>query len=135
MPTFLHRVKFVCDYFFRGRQRLSAVVVPSDFDYPQPDNTLMTFVVDMFTAHGASAIRSGSWIVVDGGRLFVRADQFDLRQQPNSLVLQTDFVCLTPTGQHIIESFAGIGTDQKSALIDACKSFQDSSFHVLLTTL
>ncbi len=135
MPSFFRRVKFVWDYFIRDRQQPTLCSVPQDFDYPEPDDTLMAFVVDMFTAHGASAVRSGSWVVIDGGKLFARACHFDLRQHPNSFVLQTDFVCLTSSGQHIMESFAGIGTDLKSALTDACKSFQDSSFHVLLVTL
>ena len=134
MPPLLNRLKFAWDYFIRGRHRLRPLEVPSDFNYPAPDDFLMTFVADMFTAHGAHAYRSGTWIVVDGGRLFVRAAHFDHRQHLKSLVLQTDFVCLTPSGQHIVESFAGIGTDLRSALIDACKSFQDSSFHVLFVT-
>jgi hypothetical protein len=134
MPLLLSRLKFAWDYFVRGRHRLSPVEVPSDFHYPAPDDFLMTFVAEMFTAHGAQAYRSGAWIVVDGGRLFVRAAHFDLRQLPDSLVLQCDFVFLTLGGHHIVESFAGIGTDQRAALIDACKSFQDSSFHVLFVT-
>jgi hypothetical protein len=134
MPPLFSRLKFAWDYWLRGRHRLPPVELPSDFDYPAPDEFLMTVVADMFTAHGARAYRSGAWIVVDGGRLFVRAAHFDHRQHPDSLVLQSDFVCLTPSGQHIVESFAGIGSDQRSALIDACKSFQDSTFHVLLVT-
>jgi hypothetical protein len=134
MPPLFRRLKFAWEYFIRRSHRLPPVQVPQDFDYPEPDDFLMTFVEDMFTAHGAHAYRSGNWIMVDGGRLFVRAAHFDQIQHAQSLVLQTDFIFLTPSGQHIIESFAGIGTDQRSALIDACKSFQDSAFHVLLVT-
>jgi hypothetical protein len=119
----------------RGRHRLPPVAVPPEFDYPTPDETLMEFLEGMFTGHGAHAFRSGAWVVVDGGRLYVRAAHFDARQHPNNLVLQTDFVCVTSEGQHIIESFAGIGPDVRSALADACKSFQESSFHVLFVTL
>lgn len=135
MPPLHYRLKFAWDYFIRGRHRLPPLEVPPDFDYPAPDESLMRFVADMFTAHGAHAFRSGAWIVIDGGRLFVRAAHSDHQQQANSLILQADFVCLTSSGQHIVESFAGIGTDVRSALMDACKSFQDSSFHVLFVTL
>jgi hypothetical protein len=135
MPSFFHRVRFAWDYLIRGRHRVTQVPVPSDFDYPVPDDTLMSFVAEMFTSHGFTAFRSGSWVVIGEGRLFARAAHFDLRQHPSSLILQTDFVCVTPDEQHIIESFAGIGTDMSSALADACRSFQDSSFHVLLAAL
>ncbi len=120
MPPFFSRLKFAWDYWLRGRHRLPPVELPSDFDYPAPDDFLMTVVADMFTAHGAHAYRSGAWIVVAGGRLFVRAAHFDHRQHPDSLVLQSDFVCLTPSGQHIVESFAGIGSDQRSGGCNVC---------------
>lgn len=134
MQPLFRRLKFAWDYFNRGRHRLPPVEVPPDFDYPAPDDSLMTFVADMFTAHGAHAFRSGAWIVIDGGQLFVRVSHCDHRQHQDSLILQTDFVCITSSGQHIVESFAGIGSDVRSALMDACKGFQDSSFHVLFVT-
>jgi hypothetical protein len=134
MPTFLGRFKFIFDYYFRGRLRKFPAVVPPDLNYPAPDAWLMAFAEDMFKSHGAYTYRSGSWIVVDEGRLFIRAAYFDLRRYTNDVVLQTDFVCVSSSGQHIVESFAGIGTDLKSALTDACKSFQDSSFHTLFVT-
>lgn len=135
MTSFLRLVKFALEYFIRGRKRLPQIAVPPDFDYPAPDDRLMWFLEEMFRAHGAHAFRSGAWVVVDGGRLFVRACHFDHRHHPDSVVLQADFVCVASGGQHIIESFAGIGPDVASALTDACQSFQDSSFHVLFVTL
>lgn len=135
MPSLLRRLKFAWGYVFHGQHRLLPIPVPLDFDYRAPDSSMMEFLVEMFAGHGANAFRSGAWVVVDGGRLFARAAYFNHHQHPNSLVLQTDFVCVTPSGQHIIESFAGIGADVRSALMDACKSFQDSSFHVLFVTL
>lgn len=134
MPPLFRRFQFAWDYFIRRSHRFPALQVPPDFDYRAPDDFLMKFVEELFTAHGAHACRSGSWIIVEGGRLFVRSAHFDHRKHPQSLVLQTDFVLLTPSGLHIVESFAGMGNDLRSALIDACKSFQDSAFHVLLVT-
>lgn len=135
MMRFLRQVKFAWEYFILGRHRLADVPTPPDFDYGPPDETLMRFLEEMFIGHGARAFRSGSWVVVDRGRLFIRAVHFRTGQNTDTLILQTDFVCVTSSGRHIVESFAGIGTDLSSALIDACKSFQDSSFHVLFVTL
>ncbi|MBK8094259.1 MAG: hypothetical protein IPK32_20445 [Verrucomicrobiaceae bacterium] len=95
----------------------------------------MNFLLGMYREHGASAVRVGNWICVDGGRLFTRAAHFDHLRHPQNLILQADFVTVTIQGQHIIESFAGIGPDFTSALQDACKSFQDCSFHALFVTL
>lgn len=134
MKSFKRRLSFAWDYFVGGQHRLPRVEIPPDFEYRLPDDSLMKIVADMFTAHGAHSFRAGNWLVIDGGQLFVRAAHLNIRQQPNGLVLQTDFVCLTASGLHIVESFAGIGADKTSALMDACKSFQDASFHVLLVT-
>lgn len=135
MPSLLGPFKFAWDFIARGRHWLATVDVPSDFSYPIPDDYLMCFVAGMFTSHGARAFRSGGWVVVNRGRLFVRAAHFDHQRHPKGVVLQADFIFLTSSGQHIIESFAGIGTDERSAIIDACKSFQHSSFHALFVTL
>ncbi|RYD63569.1 MAG: hypothetical protein EOP83_11865 [Verrucomicrobiaceae bacterium] len=95
----------------------------------------MEFLAGMYREHGAMVARVGNWVCVDGGRVYTRAAYFDLRQNSQNLVLQTDFITLTDVGQHIVESFAGIGHDQTAAVQDACKSFQDASFHVLFVTL
>lgn len=135
MPPLLRRIKFAWDYFIRGRHRAAPVELPSNLGYPAPNNSLMAFLAGMFTSHGAHAFRSADWVVVDGGKLFVRASHFHHQKSASNHVLQTDFFCMTACGQLIIESFAGIGPDEQSARMDACKSFQDSSFHALFTAL
>lgn len=135
MASLMSNLKFAWEYFIQGKHRLGDVSPVPDFDYPKPDERLMTFLLGMYRDHGASAVRIGNWVCVDGGRLFTRAAHFDHRQLPKNLVLQADFVTVTQQGRHIIESFAGIGDDMDSALVDACKSFQDASFHVLFVTL
>lgn len=95
----------------------------------------MSFVEEMFRSHGAHAFRDGSWIVADGGNLFVRASWLLYQKDAEDFIIQTDFVCLTSTGLHIVESFGGFGTDEKSAKLDACEIFQSSSFHTLFVTL
>lgn len=135
MSVFVKRLKFAWDYFVRGRHSLPPFNNPPDLGYPEVDEGLMDFLVGMYQAHGAEAVRVGSWVVIDRGRLFTRAAYFDVRKHPAKLILQTDFVTVPDSGQHIVESFAGVGTDLPTALQDACKSFQDSSFHVLFSAL
>lgn len=135
MVSFLSKLRFAWEYLVRGKYRLSDASPVPGSNYAKPDERLMTFLLKMYREHGASAVRIGNWVCVDEGRLFTRADHFDHRQHPKSLVLQADFVTVTQQGRHIIESFAGIGENLNSALADACKSFQDASFHALFVTL
>lgn len=135
MPSLCSKLRFAWEYLILGKHKLPQVSPPPDFDYPVPDDCLMNFLLGMYCEHGASAVRVGNWICVDGGRLFTRAAHFDHRQHPQRLILQADFVTVTKQGQHMIESFAGIGPDFTSALQDACKSFQDCSFHALFAAL
>lgn len=129
------KLKFIWSYFVRGEHRLSPIPAPPDFEYPQPGERLMDFLVGMYRGHGAIASRVGNWVCVDGGSLFTRAAHFDHRQHPGGYILQADFVTLAAGGHHIVESFGGIGTDFTTALEDACKSFQDATFHALFVTL
>lgn len=135
MASLFSNLKFAWEFFVQRKHRLTDVSPITDFNYPEPDDRLMAFLLGMYREHGASAVKLGNWICVDGGRLFTRAAHFDHRKHPKNLVLQADFVTVTQQGQHIIESFAGIGEDLDSALVDACKSFQDCSFHALFVTL
>src|SRR5262245_18993986 len=59
----------------------------------------------------------------------------DMERHPQCLVLQVDFDNVLSTGERIVESFAGIGADVNSALMDACEAFQSSTFHVLYSAL
>lgn len=135
MVSFLSKLRFAWEYLVQGKHRLTDASPVPGSNYPKPDEHLMSFLVGMYREHGASAIKLGDWVCVDEGRLFTRADHFDHRQTPSNLVLQADFVTVTQQGQHIIESFAGIGQGLDSALEDACKSYQDASFHALFVTL
>ena len=129
----------IAQYINRRRnQRLDRLISSLQLperEYPVPDDFLMNFIMKMFGSHGAKAFRLGHWIVVDRGKLFVRAAQFDHRQHPNNLILQADFVCLLPSGQHIVEPFAGIGADERSAVLDACNAFGAATFHAWFVTL
>jgi len=118
-----------------GRKQVAEPIQKNEVHYPAPDPKLMEFLKDMYVAHGAKAELTGDWIVVDGGRLRTRAAHFDHRQHPQSLVLQTDFVTALPSGEHIVESFAGVGVDTNAALKDACAGFQDCTFHALCSAL
>ena len=135
MASLLSNLKFAWEFFVQRKHRLTDVSPIPDFNYPEPDDRLMAFLLGMYCEHGASAVKLGNWICVDGGRLFTRAAHFDHCQHPKNLVLQADFVTVTQEGQHIIVAFAGIGEDLDSAVADACKSFQDVSFHALFVSL
>ncbi|HSI63433.1 MAG TPA: DUF6348 family protein [Candidatus Saccharimonadia bacterium] len=132
---FAKELKFGWDYFVRHRHRMNSICAPSDFDYPEVDDMLMTFLEEMFQAHDATAFRVGNWVAVDGGRLFARAAHFNHRQNGENHHLRADFIAVLPSGEHIIEAFAGIGSDRLSALKDACGSFSDSTFHVWIRAL
>lgn len=131
MANPLSFLKFAWDYFVRGKHRIEI----SDFGYDAPDDWLMDFLADMYRAHGVIANRYGNWIFVDAAKLFTRASWFRCNPSSDNVVIQADFVTVTHGGEHVVESFAGMGPDLTTALKDACKSFQDSSFHVLFTTL
>ena len=135
MSSFLQRLKFTWEYWVKGRHRVPPVAVPPDCDYPPPDAKLMGFLVGMYREHGAEAVQVGNWICVDRGSLFTRAAHFDHMQHPKNLILQADFITITKRGARIVESFGGIGTDVSSALLDACKGYQDCTFHALFVTL
>ena len=132
---FIKKLKFAWEYFILGRHRLPKIEAPSDFDYPTPDPILTEFLVGMYRDHGASVKVVGNWVCVDRGRLFTRASFFYHSQNQENHCLQIDFITITSSGQHISESFAGIGPNTIEALKDACKSYQDSTFHVLFATL
>ena len=113
---------------------MRAVEIP-DFGYPPVDDELMNFLAGMYSGHGAAATRIGNWILVDDGKLLTRASHFDHKDAPGSRILQADFVTVSAAGNHIVESFAGIGFDLATAIEDACRGFQDSSFHAIFSTL
>ena len=117
-----------------GRQQTDKAVgaigdAPSRFLASDP--RLMEFLKGIYERHGAKAELAGDWVIVDGGKLRTRAVQFNHRQYPQGLVLQVDFISVLPSGQRIIESFAGTGTNLNAALKDACANFQGSTFHAL----
>jgi hypothetical protein len=118
-----------------GRKPADQPIAPNKTPYPDPDPQLMGFLKGMYATHGAKAELAGDWILVDGGRLRTTAAHFEHRQHPQSLVLRTDFLTVLPSGEHILESFAGVGADTNAALKDACASFQACSFHVLCSAL
>ena len=91
----------------------------------------MNFLKGMYEKHGAKASLVDDWVVVEDGRLRTRAAHFNHRQYPQGLVLQTDVISALPSGENIVESFAGTGTNLDDALKDACANYQDSVFHVL----
>jgi hypothetical protein len=135
MASFIRRLKFAWEYFVKKRHRLTQLTEPPDFDYPVPDERLMRFLTGMYEDHGALATWVNHWVRVDGGRLHTRAVWFNLKEGTEDVILQVDFITLTADGRHIVESFAGVGSDVPSALIDAAVAYQDCTFHVLLTTL
>lgn len=132
---FFRRLKLFVGRLILGSRDDSTVPLPADLNYPQPDPELMEFLVKIYTQHGAVARRMGNWVSVDNGRIFTRAAHFNHRQHPHNLVLQTDFITVTQTGQCIVESFAGIGVDVSSAVLETCMSFMDSTFHALFISL
>lgn len=133
MRSLFRSLKFAWEYWVRKQHRRPSL---PDFNYPAVDAKLMKFLVGMYEGHGAPAIRADNWVMVDTGALLTRACCYNLRQHPGTLILQVDFVTLAcPSGHHIIESFAGIGADKGLAIQDACKGFQDCSFHPLFAAL
>lgn len=104
-------------------------------DYPPVNPQLMQFLLNAFEAHGCSSALEGDWVNVEDGRLRLRAATFNQSEQPGLVILQADFVIVTPSGQHIIESFAGWGQDVAAALRDICEGFLDSTFHAVLSAL
>jgi len=118
--------------FFRGSDRH---VVHQDPGYPPVDDALMGFLRAMYEEHGTPTQRSGNWIVVGDSKLMTRVARFSDRQASNRHQFQADFVTLLPSGEQIIESFAGIGSSVTEAMKDVCKSFQDSTFHALYAAL
>jgi len=132
MPSFFKSLKFMWEYFVRNQHR--AAPLP-DFSYPPVDKRLMSFLIDMYRAHGTEAFRKDNWVIVGNGTVITRATCLNLQQHPGNIVVQVDIVTLCDVGKHIIESFAGVGADEKLAIQDACKGFQDSSFHALFSAL
>jgi hypothetical protein len=124
-------VKFAWEYFLQAKHHLSPF---PDFGYAPVDDTLMNYLAGMYEGHGARAFRFGNWVIVDDGKLLTRAACCDVKSKGDNLIVQIDFVTMH-AGRHIVESFAGIGSDKLSALKDACASFQDSTFHALLNAL
>ena len=49
--------------------------------------------------------------------------------------MQADFITALPSGEHIVEAFAGTGVDLDAALTDACEGFRVCTFHVLCSAL
>ncbi|RYD18551.1 MAG: hypothetical protein EOP88_22175, partial [Verrucomicrobiaceae bacterium] len=131
MANPLASLKFAWEFFVRGKHR---VEMP-DFGYDAPDDRLMNFLAEMYRGHCVIANRYGNWVFVDEGKMHVRASWFRCNPSSDHVIIQTDFVTISAQGEHVVESFAGMGPDMTTALKDASKSFQDSSFHVLLTTL
>lgn len=134
MRPVLRNLKFAWDYFVRGRHRLPPAEPLSDMGYPPVDESLMHFLLGMYQSHGAEAARFGNWVIVDRGKLLARASQVEHSRHPDDLVLRVDFITVTRYG-HIVEAFAGVGSDLLAALKDACASFQDAAFHVLFKVL
>lgn len=95
----------------------------------------MQFLLHAYQKHGCTAAQHGDWIVVEQGCLLTRASTYNENEQAGVVILQADFLTVTPEGHHILESFAGFGPDQISALRDACESFLDSTFHAILSAL
>jgi hypothetical protein len=134
MPSPFQRLKFAWDFFVRGKHRAGKIALP-DFGYDEPDERLMRVLQDMYQSHSAEPVRLGNWIATNEGKVLSRVSLYVDRAEPGNFQIQTDFITLCAEGQHIVESFAGIGDDLTSAIKDACENFQESSFHVLLTTL
>lgn len=134
MPSPFQRLKFAWDFFVRKKDRAGNITLP-DFDYEVPDERLMRVLQDMFESHHAEPVRIGNWIATNEGRVLSRASLHILREEPADFWIQADFITLCEGGRHIVESFASSGEELASAMKDVCRNFQESSFHVLLTTL
>lgn len=91
----------------------------------------MEFLVDMYESHGASACRVENWVAVEDAILLTRGSSHEFSRPRDSIVLRVDFVTLYQ-GRLIVEAFAGVGKNHGEALEDACRSFQDCTFHALL---
>lgn len=130
MASFFKTLKFLWGYL-GGRHRLEPL---PDFDYPEPDPFLQNFLLDMYQEHGTPAFHAGNWVLVGDGKLMTRAACFNQREMSTECSVQVDFITVAKSG-HLIESFVGMGSNPREALLEACETFQSAAFHVLYSVL
>jgi hypothetical protein len=90
------------------------------------------------TEHGIASVIDGDVVRLDGGSdLSFEPRVFDGPSDERSKVIQLDIVVRSPriAPRCIVESLAGIGSDQVTAERDAFVKFLSGPFHVLLTAL
>lgn len=131
MRSYFRSLKFAWEYWVRKQHRRAPL---SDLGCPPVNAKLMEFLADMYESHGASACRVENWVAVGDAILLTRGSTHEFSRPRDSIVLRVDFVTLYQ-GRLIIEAFAGVGKSHTEALEDACRSFQDCTFHALFSTL
>lgn len=96
------------------------------------DPEMGRFLKEMYLAHGSAAEIKDGWVVVEGGKLRTKAI-YERMQSREGVMIQADYYTELASGELIVESFAGLGDDLKSAIADTYRAYLEATFHALLS--
>lgn len=92
------------------------------------------YIADLFINHNINCRVDQNKIFFDKELISIETYCFDRNSSPEFKVLQLD-VYVNYGADSILESFAGLGNDFETAVVDAFENFKNNSFHAILSAL
>ncbi|MBV9111171.1 MAG: hypothetical protein JO306_17325 [Gemmatimonadetes bacterium] len=98
-----------------------------------PDERALAVLAKLLGAHGVPNVREGEWVVPHEAGFPPAGAQFTFATRPGQgATCRMDVAVPIEDGNHLVESFVGIGDDPEAAIASAVQYFAAGSLHVLL---